>query len=329
MQAVRRVEHPVLLPLRPVAGRHTRPRRALKRRADAGLDALLRRSGVDAALDAASRAARPADVLVLGVDGRRSRMRPAAEELLRSVHRVRVVLGTMADAPTPGLEDVTVATGLRGGKFENANTLLAGALAGGAPRPRWTILLDHDVILPPRFLDRFLAAAEHFGFVLCQPALTLNSFSSHAVTRRRPGLVARETHFVEIGPVTAFREEAHGVLVPFPADAGMGWGLDRHWPAVAAARGWPLGIVDATPVGHEDAAAASGYSWSEAMAGADAFLAGRARLDGEDLTRRTVRRYRTLDGAPVAAVATGEGGRRPSTAASGSGPRRRRSWLTR
>ena len=97
-------------------------------------------------------------------------MRPAAEELLRSVHRVRVVLGTMADAPTPGLEDVTVATPPRR-KFENANTLLAGALAGGAPRPRWTILLDHDVILPPRFLDRFLAAAEHFGFVLCQPAL--------------------------------------------------------------------------------------------------------------------------------------------------------------
>ena len=239
MQAVRPVEHPVLLPLRPVAGRHTRPRRALKRRADAGLDALLRRSGVDAALDAASRAAPPADVLVLGVDGRRSRMRPAAKELLRSVHRVRVVLGTMADAPTPGLEDVTVATGLRGGKFENANTLLAGALAGGAPRPRWTILLDHDVILPPRFLDRFLAAAEHFGFVLCQPALTLNSFSSHAVTRRRPGLVARETHFVEIGPVQAFREEAHGVLVPFPptpAWVGASTGTGPRWPPPGAGR---------------------------------------------------------------------------------------------
>ena len=27
----------------------------------------------------------------------------------------------------------------------------------------------------------------------------------------------------------------------------MGWGLDAHWGAVAAERGWPIGVVDATP----------------------------------------------------------------------------------
>jgi hypothetical protein len=329
VQAVRPLEHPALLPLRPVAGRYTRPRRALKRRADGGLHAVLRRSGTDRALDAASASAPPMDVLVLGVDGRRSRMRAAVEELRRSVHRVQVVLGTMDDAATPGLEDVTPATGLRGGKFRNANALLARASAGAAARPRWTIVIDHDVILPPRFLDRFLAASERFGFVLCQPALTLNSFGSHPVTRRRPGVVARETRFVEIGPVTAFREEAGGVLLPFPHDAGMGWGLDRHWPAVAAAHGWSLGIVDATPVGHEDAAAASAYSWGQAMAGAEAFLDGRPAVHDERLTRTTVRRYWTVGGAPGAAVADGAGGSRGTTSASGSGPRRRRSWLTR
>ena len=30
----------------------------------------------------------------------------------------------------------------------------------------------------------------------------------------------------------------------------MGWGLDVHWAALARERGWPIGVVDATPVGH-------------------------------------------------------------------------------
>src|SRR5262249_42533055 len=84
--------------------------------------------------------------------------------------------------------------------------------------------------LPRGFLDRFLLLAEAFGFALAQPA---HAFASHAaweVTRRRPGVLARRTRFVEIGPVTAISARAAAVLLPFP-DLHMGWGLDARWSA--------------------------------------------------------------------------------------------------
>ena len=57
----------------------------------------------------------------------------------------------------------------------------------------------------------------------------------------------------------------------------MGWGLDAHWSAAAARAGLRLGIVDATPVRHLRPVAAS-YAHADAIAEADAFLAGREHV---------------------------------------------------
>ena len=91
------------------------------------------------------------------------------------------------------------------------------------------------------------------------------------MTRRQPGLAARRTRFVEIGPVTAVHASAFATLLPFPA-LHMGWGLDAHWSAAAADAGLALGVVDATPVRHLRPVAAS-YPHAAAIAEADAFLA--------------------------------------------------------
>ncbi len=66
------------------------------------------------------------------------------------------------------------------------------------------------------------------------------------MTRRRPGGLARETRFVEIGPVSALRAITFSALLPFPP-LRSGWGLDAHWSAVAAAQKWRIGIIDARP----------------------------------------------------------------------------------
>ncbi len=116
------------------------------------------------------------------------------------------------------------------GKWANVNAALAAAPLGDAD---WLLIVDDDVILPRGFLDRFLALAEGFGFELAQPA---HAFASHAawdITRRRPGVLARRTRFVEIGPVTALSARAARELLPFP-DLQMGWGLDARWSAIAA-----------------------------------------------------------------------------------------------
>jgi hypothetical protein len=165
-------------------------------------------------------------------------------------------------------------SGLEGrGKFENLNRLLR---AHDLSDFDWVLVLDDDVTLPRGFLDRFLAHAERGGFELVQPAHRRRSHAAWEHTRRR-GLGSRPTTFVEIGPVTAFGGRAKDELLPFPDDVGMGWGLDAHW----SARGYAMGIVDATPIGHLQAPAGDAYSRERAVAAARAFLADKPYVTRE------------------------------------------------
>jgi hypothetical protein len=184
---------------------------------------------------------------------------------------VRIALGSTGGAD-PRLRDRTVAEDLSGGKFENLNRVLAAA-----EEPDWTVVVDDDVRFPGGFLDRFVAVCELFGLDLAQPAQTLRSHSAWKVTRRRPASLVRETRFVEIGPVTAFSRRAAAELLPFP-DLRYGWGLDLHWAAIAAQRGWRLGVVDAVPVRHETGLVAATYSREDAETEAARFLADRPYL---------------------------------------------------
>jgi GT2 family glycosyltransferase len=170
------------------------------------------------------------------------------------------------------------------GKWQAVNRVLGPA----PPAADWLVICDDDIVLPRRFLDRFLALAERHGLVLAQPAHAFRSHAAWPVTRRRPAAAARRTRFVEIGPVTAVAARAFGVLLPFP-DLRMGWGLDAHWSAVAAEHDWPIGIVDATPIRHLMPVAA-GYRRDAAIAEAQAFLAGRPYVRREQATTLEVYR---------------------------------------
>lgn len=209
-------------------------------------------------------------VLAVGIERPGSLMPAVRAELERSRHDVTLVTGPLGDR----------------GKFENLNALLAGHDLDAYD---WVLVVDDDVVLPRGFLDRFLAIAEQRGFVLAQPAHRLTSHAAWTVTHRKPFSVARETRFVEIGPVTAFAREAFGTFLPFPP-IRMGWGLDVHWAAVARDRGWPIGVVDATPVLHTVPSAAT-YGREEVLAEARAFLADRPYLtrDEANVTVRTFR----------------------------------------
>jgi hypothetical protein len=209
--------------------------------------------------------------------GNAERALTAARELPSSRHRVQLAFGATGE-PHPALAAETVESGLRGGKFQNLNALLAAA--GGASED-WTLVVDDDVALPRRFLDRLVGVCEAFDLALAQPAQTLASHAAWRVTRRRGGSLVRETRFVEIGPVTAFRHDAAEQLMPFP-ELRYGWGLDLHWAALAAERGWRLGIVDALPVRHAQAPVAAAYGHSDAIEEARRFLAGRPYVTSDD-----------------------------------------------
>ena len=240
------------------------------------------------AVGSAGRAARrasgpPRRVLVAGIYGSDAGlMARAAAELRHTGHDVELALGAR-DAAAPELAEATVAEHLAGGKFENLNTVLAGR----AGEHDWLMVVDDDVALPRRFLDRFIAICEALDFALAQPAQTRRSHAAWHVTRRRGGLVARETRYVEIGPVTAFRADAVAELVPFP-ELRYGWGLDVHWAAVARSHGWRLGVVDALPVRHDTAPVATGYSREAAIAEAREFLRERPYVPADEAQRTVV-----------------------------------------
>jgi hypothetical protein len=211
-------------------------------------------------------------VLVLGLDRPElpGLMAAARAELERSRHALTVDV-----APVAG-----------GGKFQNLNALLARHNLAGFD---WLLVVDDDVALPRGFLDAFLHAAEGAGLRLAQPAHRLHSHAAWAVTRRRPGMTARETNFVEIGPVTAFYRDTFATLLPFP-DLRMGWGLDLHWAALARERGWPIGIVDATPVGHTLRPAGDAYPRAAAADEARRFLDGRPYVRRDEVRTLAVHR---------------------------------------
>jgi GT2 family glycosyltransferase len=233
-----------------VRGLRRPPLRALDAALDLEARPRLRR------IDRAARAHPPRrSVLVLGVERPGRLMTAVRAELHRTRHAVHMHTIAMGEA----------------GKFEHLNALLAEHPAAGHD---WLLVVDDDVVLGARFLDRFLYCAEAAGLLLAQPAHRRHSHAAWAATRRLPGGAVRESRFVEIGPLTAFAAPVFDTLLPFPEELKMGWGLDAHWGAVAQAHGWRAGIVDATPMLHATPVG-GGYERAAAVAEAQAFLATR------------------------------------------------------
>lgn len=241
---------------------------ALRELRDGAIDAYELVSGRRLRLGLAARHAPPLRrVLAIGVV-RPEHARRAARiraELERSRHEVE-----LHTCPVGGQ-----------GRFENLGRLLAEHSPDGHD---WLLVVDDDVELPRGFLDRLLFLAERFELQLAQPAHRSRSHAAWEVTRRRPGSVARETAFVEIGPVTAFARATFETLLPFPR-LGMGWGLDAHWAALARAQGWRCGVIDAVAIAHRAAPAAGAYSHEAAITEAREFLARRPYLPAAELQR--------------------------------------------
>ena len=245
----------------------------LRHAGDLALDAWLAASGTLRRIGRLAERTPPRDVLVVAVYASDSQLiEPALARIRGSRHRVHLATGSTSE--------------LGGGKFQNVNALLAGAEPAD-----WTVVIDDDVTLPDHFLDGLIALAEALDFELLQPAQTLASHAAWPSARRAPFAVARQTNFVEIGPVTAFSRRAAEALLPFP-DLAMGWGLDLHWAAQAERRGWRLGVIDALPVRHETRPVGGAYSSTDAIAEAQRFLADKpyVHADAAGATLRTYRR---------------------------------------
>jgi len=226
-------------------------------------------------------------VLVAGVylADREHRAADAAAELARSRHfRVEqrwIALGE--SEPPPGLaERTTLRARTPTPKFVLLNQILDPAELGPY---EFVVVCDDDVALPEGFLDRYLELVRRHDLALAQPARTHGSFIDHFLVEQLDGLDARQTRFVEIGPVFSIRRDLVPLLLPFDEASPMGWGYDFVWPVVVEKAGKRMGIVDATPVAHDLRKAVAFYEHADADAAMKAFLSSRAHLSkGEAFT---------------------------------------------
>src|SRR5882724_4722741 len=161
-------------------------------------------------------------------------------------------------ANTVSVPHTVLSVGAPASKFDLLNRVLEDADGFD-----WVIIADDDVVIPENWLDPYLALADRFSFALSQPAQTRDSFAAHHIVVQAPGLLARRTRFVEIGPVFCIRRDAVPLLLPFEADVGMGWGLDLIWPMRLEQAGMRLGIVDAAPVAHSLRKQVQSYAHTE------------------------------------------------------------------
>jgi hypothetical protein len=139
---------------------------------------------------------------------------------------------------------IPMAPGL--GKFANAERALSGINLKDFD---WLLIADDDIAFGSRMLDRLITLSEKAGLSISQPAHTRSSFAGYEVTLRKVGALVRETHFVEIGPVTAFRRDVFSAVIPFPPSRWC-YGIDLVWSELARRKGFKMGIVDAAPVRH-------------------------------------------------------------------------------
>ncbi|WP_230081295.1 hypothetical protein [Aeromicrobium senzhongii] len=205
--------------------------------------------------------------MVVGIYREDEPIASLVEELMTSRHDVRFRLGAMADSG-PRLSHVTAREHLSAGKFQNLNELVEA----DDGESDWLLIVDDDVLLPRGFLDRMVEVCRRCDFALAQPAQTRFSNANWPIAKRHFLSLARETKFVEIGPVTLVRRDAVRLLTPFPADLRYGWGLDFVWSEVMERHGLGMGIVDALAVEHASRAVASTYSWDSAQEEGRRFL---------------------------------------------------------
>ena len=145
----------------------------------------------------------------------------------------------------------------------------------------YLILVDDDIDIGPGWLDLYLRTQELSSLSVAQPARTSDSFLDHHSTKEAPGIRARKTNFVEIGPVVSIKQEVLGLLYPFTEDWPMGWGLDYEWSRVLKNADVQIGVIDTAPVRHKMRTPQKTYSSAQARLKMRALLNSRNYTDAD------------------------------------------------
>lgn len=220
----------------------------------------------------------------------RSRNAAYVADLVRQVVEAGGVVALWAlDEIHPQLADHTTGSG-PGSRLALLNVLLAQL-----PPTRLLVVADDDVSFAVGDLRRLIRLVRLGRFDLAQPAHASDSHITHDVTVGRPGLKARLTRFVEVGPLVVIGPRVRPLITPFPEEFGMGWGLDVAWSDLHR-RGYRLGVIDGVMIRHHGVVAAA-YSTDDS----EEMLSRILQQRGHDWSylNQTVKRWSARHPLPV------------------------------
>ena len=155
----------------------------------------------------------------------------------------------------------------------------------------YILVSDDDITVPQDFVDRFIGWQQYCAFDLAQPARTWRSYVDHPFVRRNPFCRARETGFVEIGPIFCVARSMAPLIIPFDLRSPMGWGYDLIWPAIARRNGLHLGIVDDAAIDHSIRARGKFYDAGAELDSMQRLLAANEHVSAKEAFS-TLRQYR-------------------------------------
>ena len=175
----------------------------------------------------------------------RARNAAVVAEILRSTPPDSTIALWALDEVAPALASMTLGAG-PGSRFHLHEELLR--LAAPPPDVHW-VLSDDDIVLRRSSVKELVRVAITAHIDVYAPTHAWDSHWSYGFTCSRPLSLVRETSFVEIGPLVGFSPAARAMLLPFPAVAGVGWGMEAYWSSLSQP-GLRNGLIDALPIAH-------------------------------------------------------------------------------
>lgn len=143
------------------------------------------------------------------------------------------------DEVVPELASKTLGCG-PGTRFEHLNWLYS---AKSVEDSSWVVVSDDDVFFVRGDLTKTIQLMRSAEFSLAQPGHSVLGWWTSLFNIARPFLRARDTNYVEQGPILIADPAIAEEIFPLPEDDSMGWGIEAQWYRIKEGH-YRIGIID-------------------------------------------------------------------------------------
>jgi hypothetical protein len=174
----------------------------------------------------------------------RSKNAAIVSVLLRQISTSADIRLWALDCIVPELAVHTLGCG-PGTRFAHLNWLYESKRV---PEDHWVAIADDDAFFIRGDLSKTISLMQRARFSLAQPGQSLLGWWTCLFNIARPFVIARDTNFVEQGPILIASSAFARLMFPLPDD-GMGWGIEAEWFRIKEGR-FRIGIIDACRMIH-------------------------------------------------------------------------------